>query len=165
LQTFIDATQHLSPAEIRTRTDFIEHPDWFQGGKRSLFGEQGLRRAAQGWVRNLTETDRAGRELYGARYTTLRYEDLLGDPWSQLQRIWGFLGATLPVEGLEEAVIQELGRNPDADWQLYKAGDLVQTIKKGQTGTWRELFTLQDKMVFQEVAGETLAAWGYDRPG
>jgi LPS sulfotransferase NodH len=162
LQSFIDAAQHLNKADLQTRADFSAHPDLYRDGKRSLFGEQGLRRAAQGWVRNLAETDQAGRDLFGERYISLRFEDLLADPWSQLERIWAFLSAPLPVPGLDEIVTQEMAQNPDADWQQHKAGELVQTVKKGQTGNWRELFTTQDKQVFQEEAGQALAAWGYD---
>ncbi|HLE15067.1 MAG TPA: sulfotransferase [Anaerolineales bacterium] len=162
LQSFIDGTQHLSKGDLQIRADFMQHPEHFQGGRRSLFRAKGLQRAAQGWVHNLSETDRAGRELFHDRYTFLRYEDLLADPWSQLEQLWAFLGATRPVAGLRETVIQEMEQNPDADWQQHKAGELVQTVKKGQQGNWRELFTPHDKQVFQEVAGATLAAWGYD---
>jgi hypothetical protein len=45
-------------------------------------------------------------------------------------RLWTFLGAHLPVAGLEETVSKEMGQNPDADWQQQKAGDLVQTVKR-----------------------------------
>ena len=162
LQSFIDATQHLSRDDLRIRADFSAHPELFQNGKRSLFSKKGLRRAAEGWVRNLVETDSTGQELFGERYLSLRFEELVVDPWKQLQRLWRFLGAPLPVPGLEEVVSQEMGQNPDADWQQQKAGGLIQTVRKGQHGTWRELFTQQDKQVFLEVAGATLADWGYE---
>jgi hypothetical protein len=162
LQSFIDATQHLSQADLKIRSDFSEHPELYREGKRSLFSEKGLRRAAEGWVHNLLETDQAGRDLFGRHYLSLRFEDLLADPWNHLEQLWTFLGAPLPEDGLEEAVSQEMGQNPDADWQQQKAGELVQTVRKGQHGSWRELFTPRDKQIFREVAGATLTAWGYE---
>ena len=45
-----------------------------------LLGEKNLLQAAQGWVHNVVETDRAARELLGERYCALRYEDLLQEP-------------------------------------------------------------------------------------
>jgi hypothetical protein len=57
----------------------------------------------------------------------------------------------------------EIGSNPDAEWQQYKAGDLVVDLEKGKHGSWRNLFTKRDKKIFKEIAGETLIAWGYEK--
>ncbi len=56
-----------------------------------------------------------------------------------------------------------MARNPDADWQKEKRGDLAKNISKGQAGSWRELFTAADKALFKSIAGQTLIDWGYEQ--
>ena len=53
-------------------------------------------------------------------------------------------------------------QNPDADWQQQKAGEMAGGIQKGRRGSWQSVFTPRDRQVFLEVAGNTLADWGYD---
>jgi hypothetical protein len=134
-------------------------------GECSIFTERGLRRAAEGWVRNLEETDKQGQALFGRNYTTTRFEDLLDDPRSEIARLWSFLGASPATPVIEEELESELSRNPDAEWQKQQASrdrDTPQPLKKGVHGSWRELFTSRDRQIFNQIAGETLKAWGYD---
>ena len=162
-QAFIDNQQSLSKEDLRIRQAFADQPELFLNGQRSLFTEKGLRQAAQGWVHNIIETDRAGRELLPGQYHTLRYEDLLHDPHAEMQRLWAFLGVDPLAPGLAEALDAELLQNPDADWQQQKAGEIASALRKGKTGSWQEVFTANDQQLFTEIAGETLAAWGYAR--
>ncbi|MBN1147673.1 MAG: sulfotransferase [Anaerolineales bacterium] len=160
-QAFIDFPEHLSQEDLRIRDDFASNPDPFLRGERSIFTEKAIHRAAEGWVRNVQETDRLGREHYGERYGSLRYEDLLARPWGEMQRMWSFLGASPPAPDLESTLTAELDQNPDADWQQQKAKEIAQPLQKGKQGAWQELFSARDRQVFQQIAGETLAAWGY----
>jgi hypothetical protein len=162
-QAFIDNPQSLSAEDASIRQAFAADPEPFLKGQHSVFSERGIRLAAQGWVRNLAETDRAGRDLYGERYFSLRYEDLLADPCSAMSRLWVFLGAGGQGAGkLEAAIRDEMGHNPDADWQQQKAQEIASPLQKGRQGSWREMFTGRDRQIFQEVAGQTLAEWGYE---
>ena len=161
-QAFIDRPQHLNAEDLRIREAFIHDASPFLAGQRSVFTEKGLRGAAQGWVHNVVDTDQVARALLGERYCSLRYEDLLTSPWEAMSRLWGFLGADPTAPGLKEALDAELIQNPDADWQAEKASDIASALTKGKRGTWRELFTPRDRQVFQEIAGETLSAWGYE---
>jgi hypothetical protein len=161
-QAFIDSPQHLSPEDLRIREDFTKDPAPYLCGERSVFTEKGIRRAAQGWVRNLQQTHQAGQELYGDRYLALRYEDLLNRPWEEMCRVWGFLGGRLDLPELPGALSAEMGQNPDAEWQQKKAGDIAQPLQKGKQGGWREMFTRRDREIFHEIAGDTLRTWGYE---
>jgi hypothetical protein len=161
-QAFVDRPQHLSAEDQRIRQAFIDEPAPFLAGQRSIFTDKGIAQAAQGWVHNVVETDRAACELLGERYHHLRYEDLLTSPWQEMRRLWGFLGADIMVPDLQETMEVELIQNPDADWQQEKASDIAAALTKGQRGTWRELFTARDRRIFEEIAGETLKAWGYE---
>jgi hypothetical protein len=161
-QAFIDRPQHLAAEDLRIRQDFIREPAPFLTGQSSIFTEKGIAQAARGWVHNVVETDQAARQLLGERYHTLRYEELLTSPWEAMRRLWAFLGAEVTVPKLRETLESELRENPDADWQQEKASDIAAALTKGQRGTWRELFTPQDRQIFEEIAGETLKTWGYE---
>jgi hypothetical protein len=161
-QSFIDAAHHLSQEDLRIREEFSRRPEPFMNGERSIFTERGIRRAAEGWVHNVVETDQAGKELYPGKYWSLRYEDLLKQPWEVMCRLWNFLGADENAPGLRQTLDAEMGQNPDADWQQIKASEIAQPLQKGRHGSWRELFTSRDRQIFHEAAADTLKAWGYD---
>jgi hypothetical protein len=161
-QSFVDSPHRLSKEDLRIRAEFARRPAPFMHGERSIFTEKGIRQAAEGWVKNVLETNQAGQELYGSRYASLRYEDLLECPWDEMSRLWSFLDAATTDPGLEEALMAELQENPDADWQHQKANEIAQSLQKGQHGSWREMFTPRDHQIFQEIAAETLKQWGYD---
>ena len=166
-QSFIDATQHLTKADWKIRADFERNPDSFRAQtgsspSKSLFTEWGIRDAARGWVANVIETHALGQELYQDRYLSLRFEDLLDNPTDEMLRVWDFLGADITLPGLTQSVLDAQNVNRDARWQETKAGDLADAIPKGQSGSWQEFFSVRDKQVFEEVAGETLREWGYE---
>lgn len=161
-QTFIDAAQHLPQEDLRLREAFTRRPEPFMRGERSIFTEKAIRWAAEGWARNVTETDQVARELYGERYHCLRYDHLLARPLEEMQRIWSFLGADSQAARLAEELQDELERNPDADWQKQKAGDLIEPLEKGKQGSWRQLFTPRDREIFKSLAGQALIAWGFE---
>lgn len=160
-QAFIDSPQHLSKQDLQIRAEFAQNPAPFLNGERSIFTEKGIRQAAENWLRNLTETEMCGKELFGDQYVSLRYEDLLEQPWAEMCRLWSFLGADREAPGLQDALQREAEQNPDADWQQQKAKEIAQPLQKGRQGSWRELFTGRDQQIFQEVAGEALRSWGY----
>ncbi len=161
-QSFIEFPERLSKEDQRIRADFAADPQPFLFGRRSIFTEPGIRRAAEGWARNVSETDQFGREIYGDQYHSLRYEDLLAQPWEVMSRLWAFLGAAPGDDALRQALAAEMTRNPDADWQKEKAQGIAQALQKGKRGTWRELFTDRDREIFAQVAGELLRTWGYE---
>jgi len=160
-QTFIDATHHLQKSDFRIRGEYIRDAQPFLQGERSVFTEKGIRRAAEGWAHNVNTTSQAGKELFGDRFHTLRYEDVLEHAWGQVEQIWSFLGADVSLPGLENALTVEFDQNPDADWQQQKAGEIAQNLQKGQRGSWREMFTTRDCQVFHDIAGTALQSWGY----
>jgi hypothetical protein len=103
-----------------------------------------------------------GEKLYKEQFISLRYEDLLAQPWEQMRYLWDFLGVRTDIQELPEILRAELESNPDRDWQKQKAGDLVSPLEKGKSGSWRDLFTVHDKQVFKDVAGELLINWKYE---
>lgn len=162
LQAFIDFPEQLSRSDLRIRQEFSSNPQPFLNGERSIFTERAIQAAAEGWVRNVTETTALGSELYAERCLVSRYEDLLAMPWQELVRLWDFLQANPASADLEIEVLAELQRNPDADWQQQKDSAIASPLKKGRHGSWRQMFTARDRQVFLQIAGDLLEEWGYE---
>lgn len=160
-QNFIDGTQFLSASDLKIRDAFSRKPDDFLSGRQSIFTPQALVSMSKSWVDNVTQTDQLGHQLYGDRYFSLRYEDLLARPYEMLSKVWSFLGVN--PETLEARVLLEMEQNPDADWQSEKAPELAVALEKGKSGSWRYLFTEADKKKFKEIAGSVLVTWGYEQ--
>jgi hypothetical protein len=161
IQNFINAVHHLYAADLAIRDAFIADPEPFLSGERSLFTESELRRMAASWAQNLAETDQQARWLYPDRYHVLKYENLIRQPYDTIANLWHFLG--VDPTGLEEIVAGEMAYNPDADYQKQVAAELVSPLEKGKRGSWRELFTEQDKRIFKQIAGQTLIDWDYEQ--
>ena len=161
-QLFIDREHLLTKEDLAIRGEFIRDPDSFFRSERSIFTKKSIQASAKGWYQNVTQTAEAGKALFGSQYISLRYEDLLNDPWQEMVRFWQFLevGTDLPI--LRSRLDNELSSNPDKDWQLEQAAKLVSPLQKGKSGYWRELFTARDRAVFQEIAGDVLGDWGYE---
>lgn len=162
-QAFIDSPQHLTADDLQIRAAFAKNSDVFINGSRSIFTEQGIRTAAESWIHNLNETKVEGIRLYNDEFLTLRYEDLLSQPFKEMQRIWAFLGADPSITELSEFVANEMRENPDADWQQEKASEIASPLQKGKHGSWQEFFTSQDRRIFKNIAGQTLIDWGYEK--
>jgi hypothetical protein len=160
-QNFIDGPQFLTAADLKLRDAFTRNPDSFLSGKQSVFTPQALENMAESWANNVTQTDQLGHQLYGDRYFSLRYEDLLARPYEMLSKVWTFLGVN--PETLEPRVLEEMAQNPDAAWQSEKAPELAAALKKGSSGSWKELFIEADKRKFKEIAGSVLLTWGYEQ--
>jgi hypothetical protein len=161
-QTFVEFPERLSKEDLRIRADFAKNPEPFLQGKRSLFTDHGIRRAAEGWVNNVVETEQEGKRLYGERYCSLRFEDLLARPWEEMSCLWAFLGAGDGGPALKASLEAEMQQNPDADWQQQKAQEIAQAVQKGKQGSWREMFTARDREIFHQIAGQTLRSWDYE---
>jgi len=161
-QAFIDLTHHLSKEDLNIRDAFIQNPEPFLKGGRSIFTEKAIRQAAQNWVRNVRETDTLGKELFPQGYISLRYQDLIKQTWEEISRLWAFLDADITIDGLETAIQEELGRNPDAQWQRQKASEIGDALNKGKKGSWRQIFTHRDREIFHQIAMTSLQKWGFE---
>lgn len=160
-QAFLDSPQTLTRDDLSIREAFRRDPAPFLAGSRSVFTEAGLRAGIAGWVRNVRETRTRAQALFAGAYRQLRFEDLLAEPVRSLRSIWEFLGASPPDEELEGQVLTEIEHNPDEDWQLEKDPSIARHIEKGEVGGWRNIFTPQDRAVFDELAADLLDQLGY----
>jgi len=162
-RNFVEESKFLSPDDKRIIEALQKDQTQFTNGTRSIFTETFIRRVAAGWVKNLQETEDEGRRLFGENYFGIRYEDLLSKPFIEMTKLWRFLGVTDITGSLVEAVKNEMGSNPDEEWQSRRNEDIASFLPKGQAGNWQRLFTERDKSMFKEIAGQMLIRWNYEK--
>ena len=161
-RNFVEESKFLSAEDKRIVEGLRRDQTQFTNGTRSIFTETFIRRVAAGWVKNLQETDDEGHKLFKENYFSMRYEDLLSKPFFEVTKLWRFLGVTDITGPLVEAVKNEMGSNPDEEWQTRRNEDIASFLPKGQAGNWQRLFTERDKSNFKEVAGNMLINWRYE---
>jgi hypothetical protein len=164
-RNFVEESKFLTSEDKRIIADLKVDSAPFTDGTRSIFTETFIRRVAQGWVKNLTETEDEGQRLFGENYFTLRYEDLLTQPFNEMSKFWKFLGVKNIDPSLDKILRDEMSSNPDEEWQSKRNEGIASFLPKGQAGNWSRLFTAKDKSVFKEVAGEMLVKWKYEESG
>ncbi len=162
-RNFVEESKFLSREDKRIVQDLRKDQTPFTDGTRSIFTETFIRRVAAGWVKNLQETEDEGRRLFGNSYFSIRYEDLLSKPFFEVTKLWKFLGVTDITGSLVEAVKNEIGSNPDEEWQARRNEGIASFLPKGQAGNWQRLFTARDRSIFKEVAGNMLIHWHYEQ--
>src|SRR6266496_1095070 len=162
-RNFVEESKFLSREDKRIIAGLRKDQSQFTNGSQSIFTETFLRRVAKGWVQNLQETEDEGRRLFGERYFSIRYEDLLAAPFVAMTKLWRFLKVK-DIEGsLVEAVRSEMTSNPDEEWQASRNEGIASFLPKGQAGNWQKLFTERDKNLFKEIAGNMLVQCNYEK--
>ena len=96
-----------------------------------------------------------GASLPGGRYLELRYEDLVSDPRTQLQRVCRFLAIDF-----SDAML-EYHRAVDAS--LLADHPLLAAPPQPARSSWRDGIALGDLRRFEAIAGDLLDDLGYQR--
>lgn len=160
-RNLVEESKFLKAEDKRIVEELRKDQTQFINGTRSIFTENVIGRVASGWVKNLQETEDEGIRLFGENYYSLRYEDLLRQPFDEMQKLWKFLGVQVDPS-LEKAIVDEMSSNPDEEWQAKRNEDIASFLPKGQAGNWQRLFTARDKALLKEVVGEMLIKWKYE---
>lgn len=150
----------LTPEELRIRDAYLEDREGFLADGNSIFTEERLSQLARRWSHRVGKARRDGTALYGKKYLELRYEDLLGDTPPILHGILGFLGARQSEEVVERCV--QASSFERAASRAQGQEDAESFFRKGIAGDWRSVFTHRDREIYSDVAGEQLAAMGYE---
>jgi len=162
-RNFVEESRFLTAEDKRIIDGLRKDQAQFTDGSRSMFTETFIRRVAKGWVANLQETENEGKKLFGRNYFSVRYEDLLKQPFQEMTRLWKFLGVKKIDRSLEKKIRTEMTSNPDDEWQSKRDESIASFLPKGQAGNWTRLFTRRDRSIFKEVGGETLVRWNYEK--
>ncbi len=160
-RNFVEESKFLTAEDRRIIEALKVDQTPFTDGRRSIFTDDFIRRTAKRWVDDLTEIESEGKRLYGDRFFSLRYEDLLARPFAEMQKLWAFLGVEADP-ALEAEITQEMGQNLDEEWQAKRNESIASFLPKGKAGNWRNMFTTHDRDVFKESAGELLVKWHYE---
>jgi LPS sulfotransferase NodH len=162
-RNFVEESKFLTAEDRRIILDLKTDSAPFSDGRRSIFTETSIRNIAKRWADDLHEIDTEGVKLYGEKYISLRYEDLLSKPFAEMSRLWNFLGVKKVGKTLAKQLLAEMSSNPDEEWQAKRNEGIASFLPKGQAGNWQRLFTARDKALFKEVAGDVLVKWGYEQ--
>ncbi|KXK13078.1 MAG: Sulfotransferase domain protein [Chloroflexi bacterium OLB14] len=122
-----------------------------------------MRNIAKRWVDDVNEIDAEAKKLYSKNYLSLRYEDLLTNPFDEMRKLWKFFKRKKIDKSLDNKIKAEMKSNPDEQWQAERNEGIASFLPKGQAGNWNRLFTDRDKSIFKEVAGDVLIKWGYEK--
>jgi len=112
---------------------------------------------ALGWRETVVD-GRAAVEQSGLRITTLRYEDLVMSPRTQLERLGEALGIDL-TRGCDfhnEGFVKEHTR------RFRHHDNLQRPVNADSVGKWRSIMNSEDLEVFQQKIGKEMADWGYE---
>ena len=161
-RNLVEESRFLSAEDRRILAALRKDASPFLDGSRSIFTDAFLRRVGSGWARNLDEIETEARRLYAEAFLTLRYEDLLHNPFDEMSRLWRFLGVRSLEDGLKASIEEEQAANPDEEWQSQRGPGISALLPKGKPGNWLRLFTQRDRQTFKEAAGETLLRWRYE---
>ena len=162
-RNFVEESKFLTSEDKRIMADLQTDSAPFSDGRRSIFTETSIRNIAKRWVDDLNEIDEESKRLYGENYISLRYEDMLSNPFAELSRLWKFLDVKKVDSALEKQLVEEMSSNPDEEWQAKRNEGIASFLPKGQAGNWQRLFTAHDKALFKEIAGDVLVKWGYEK--
>jgi hypothetical protein len=161
-RNFVEESRFLTAEDKRIIAELRRAPAPFEDGRRSIFTETFIRRVGGDWADDLRETENESRRLFKDNFYGLRYEDLLEHPFSEMKKLWAFLGVDADP-ALENAINDEMVSNPDEKWQAKRNEDIASFLPKGQAGNWVRLFSDADRSVFKAVAGEMLVRWNYEK--
>ncbi len=154
--------QDLEPEEIEKRDAYRADPQAFVESGEGLFTEKRLRSLAGNWSEVVRKARHDGPRLLGKNYTETRYEDLLWEPEEEVARLLRFLGADASEEVVRACV-------ESASFERWSRGrqrgreDSMSLLRKGVAGDWKGVFTVADRSVFKEAAGEALVELGYEK--
>jgi hypothetical protein len=150
----------LTPEELEIRDAYLEDREGFLVSGRSIFTEERLAQLARRWSYRVGKAREDGTTLYGKRYVEIRYEDLLTDPATNLQRVFDLLGARQGDAILEHCIrASSFDRASNRKPGEEDAGSF---FRKGIAGDWRNVFTERDRALYKEFAGDRLIEAGYE---
>jgi hypothetical protein len=123
------------------------------------FGPNNVWAAAHFWARGIDLGVEAENRL-GDRVLTVRYEDIVDDPATQVERLCAFLGLEyepdlLAIEHTDSAKVLK----DQAGWFT----NVWAGINASAVGKWRREMSAKDQRVFDQVAGAQLERMGYER--
>lgn len=150
----------LRPEEVERREAYRANPQAV--AEKGMFVETALRGQARAWRTMVSRAMEDGPAILGDNYTEVRYEDLLENTESEVQRLLEFLGAPsndkVVRRCVKKASFEKLSKGRQRGEE-----DSTSFYRKGIAGDWKNVFTERDEQVFMEEAGDLLIELGYEK--
>ena len=115
---------------------------------------------AQDWVWKTMTCHKVGRVLGPDRYLELRYEELVRDPEFSLRMACDFLGEKFDVQMLH---YHETAKGIVPTESLKWHRNSVRPPDASKVFAWKNALPKSDRIIFEEIAGDTLEYFGYER--
>ena len=109
-RNFVEESKFLTTEDNRIIEDLRKDQTPFTDGTRSIFTETFIHDIASRWAKDLTESDAEAQRLYGEHYHSLRYEDILENPFDEMKKLWMFLGVKKNPRALEKQIQLEMDK-------------------------------------------------------
>jgi hypothetical protein len=126
--------------------------------KRMPFGPNNAWAAAQWWARGIRAGRRAAAD-HPEAVLTVRYEDVASAPRTEVPRICDFLGVAYHDDML---ALEKVDRSKIVSDQASWFPTIFEGITTGAVGRWRTEMSARDQRIFSALAGDELAAHGYE---
>jgi len=162
-RNFVEESKFLTQEDKRIISDLKTDSAAFTNGSRSIFTESFICNIAKRWADDVNEIDSEAKKLYKKNYLSLRYEDLLENPFDEMSKLWKFLNVKKIDKSLSNKIKAEMKSNPDEAWQAERNEGIASFLPKGQAGNWNRLFIEKDKSIFKEIAGDVLIKCKYEK--
>lgn len=124
------------------------------------WGSRNLLKLASDWSWRVMLAHKMGMMIGARFYAEVRYEKLIREPEATLREICGFLGEPFDLKMLGYPVTAK-GAIPVDSMKYHR--NSVQPPDASKADSWRTQMPPSDRTLFDEVAGSTLEAFGYER--
>lgn len=128
--------------------------------RRQQWGSKNLLKLARDWSWQVTLARKMGLMLGSRYYLEVRYEDLVCSPEPSLRRICEFVGEAFDPEMLDYYK-NAAAAMPESSLKFHSSS--IRAPDPAKATAWQHEMTVADRMLFEEVAGATLDAFGYRR--
>ena len=122
------------------------------------FGPKTIAKAARIWQRRVGRGMQDGRPLGPARYTEVKYEDLVADSEAVVKDICSFLGVEFDQKMFDEEERAKGLSDRAGKYNPHVTGESI-----SRTRSWEEDMPPAQVEVFEAIAGDVLTDLGYER--
>jgi len=120
-----------------------------------------LRQKLNGW----SEHVRSWVDYSGLPVITLRYEDMLDDPFTQFRKVFDFIGMLIDNERLEKAIafsgFEVLNSQEQKEGFKEKPIRMNTFFRSGKSGEWEKYLSAEQVKIISEQNHELMVRFGY----
>ncbi len=151
------------------RDSYISYYEYLYGKSGAAISFEDFIRTGAGMTCRWSEHTRSwlNRQLDPSELILIRYEDLLHNTQTELEKIADFIGLDASPADVKTAV--ERCSFSNMSKAEHEKGDLLEYerkskfVRKGVSGQWKEYYSEQAKDLFKKYDGDALIEFGYEQ--